>query len=106
MNVGNQREHIGDDRTAMTTPDALAPRLRAAYDIVVCGSGPGGSVAARRLADQTDAQVLLVEAGGSDDSDAVAEPITWPTLIGRPVRPIQQRIGPNRVDDPLPMPSG
>jgi choline dehydrogenase len=82
MNFGNQREHIGDDRTAMTTPDALAPRLRPAYDIVVCGSGPGGSVAARRLAENSDAQVLLVEAGGSDDADAVAEPSMWPTNIG------------------------
>src|SRR5262245_53490748 len=82
MNFGDQREHIGDDRTAMTTPDALAPPLRRAYDIVVCGSGPGGSVAARRLAEMTDAQVLLVEAGGGDDADAVAEPSMWPTNIG------------------------
>jgi hypothetical protein len=56
--------------------------LRPAYDIVVCGSGPGGSVAARRLAENSDAQVLLVEAGGSDDADAVAEPSMWPTNIG------------------------
>jgi choline dehydrogenase len=82
MNVRNQREPIGDDRTAMTTPDALAPRLRHAYDIVVCGSSPGGSVAARRLDENPDAQMLLVDGGASDDADAVAEPSLWPTNIG------------------------
>jgi choline dehydrogenase len=46
---------------------ALQPR----YDFVVCGAGTSGSVIARRLAENPDAQVLLLEAGGSDDVPSV-----------------------------------
>jgi choline dehydrogenase len=58
--------------------DAMQPQ----YDFVVCGAGSSGSVVARRLAENPDVTVLLVEAGGSDDVPAVTEADQWPTNIG------------------------
>jgi choline dehydrogenase len=37
------------------------------YDYVIVGAGSAGCVVARRLLDGTDAAVLLLEAGGSDE---------------------------------------
>jgi choline dehydrogenase len=54
------------------TPDTAIPRfipqrpLARAYDFIVVGGGTGGSVMARRLAERSDATVLLIEAGPSD----------------------------------------
>jgi choline dehydrogenase len=52
------------------------------YDYIVCGSGSSGSVVARRLAENQNATVLLVEAGGSDDVPAVTNPTAWLANLG------------------------
>lgn len=44
----------------------LATALKPRYDFIVCGAGSSGCVVARRLAEDPDVNVLLVEAGGSD----------------------------------------
>lgn len=60
----------------------LSARLRPRYDVVVCGAGASGSVVARRLAENPQVQVLLLEAGGSDEAEAVLNPALWPTNLG------------------------
>src|ERR1700732_2348464 len=51
----------------------LTAELKPRYDCIVCGSGSSGSVVARRLAENPDVSVLLIEAGGSDDVPSVME---------------------------------
>src|SRR5258708_21373604 len=60
----------------------LAAELKPHYDFIVCGSGSSGSVVARRLAENLDVSVLLLEAGGSDDVPSVVESVQWALNLG------------------------
>jgi choline dehydrogenase len=51
----------------------LASELKPHYDFIVCGSGSSGSVVARKLAENPNVTVLLLEAGGTDDVPSVIE---------------------------------
>jgi len=65
-----------------TNQEKLRAELKSRYDFIVCGSGSAGSVVARRLAESGDVNVLLLEAGGTDDVPSVMEAIQWPLNLG------------------------
>jgi choline dehydrogenase len=60
----------------------LTAGLKAHYDFIVCGSGSSGSVVARRLAENADVNVLLLEAGGTDDVPSIMDPGQWFQNLG------------------------
>lgn len=69
-------------RRAHENQTRLNANLKSTYDFIICGAGSSGSVIARRLAENSDVHVLLIEAGGSDEAESVLDPALWPTNLG------------------------
>jgi choline dehydrogenase len=60
----------------------LRADLKPQYYFLVCGSGSSGSVVARRLAENPNVSVLLLEAGGDDDVPSVMDADKWILNLG------------------------
>jgi choline dehydrogenase len=57
--------------------------LAGGFDYVIVGAGSAGCVVARRLLEGTDATVLLLEAGGSDEGvKSLSNPPQWVENLG------------------------
>jgi choline dehydrogenase len=52
------------------------------YNFIVCGAESSGSAVARRLAENPEVTVLLLEDSGDGNVPSVTEANRWPTNIG------------------------
>ena len=90
MRSGESRSEIGhireDQQLSTSAADsadmAVDSELQPHYDFIVCGSGSSGSVVAGRLAESPGVSVLLLEAGGDDDTPSVMMAAQWPLNLG------------------------
>ncbi len=51
------------------------------FDFIVVGSGATGGTIAYRLSELTDAKILILEAGGTQSSEAIEVPYRWNEVL-------------------------
>lgn len=77
----NQTEKDFAERVRLNQ-DQLSRNLKGSFDYIVCGAGTSGSVVAARLAEDPNVQVLVLEAGGTDESELISNPNAWLMTLG------------------------
>ncbi len=74
---------LADELEAIRANQAKrAARLESSYDYIIVGTGSAGCALAGRLAQRTDANILLIEAGDWDTAPSVMNPGVWFTNLG------------------------
>ena len=79
---GNEKAQRDFNERVRVNQERLRSTMKTEYDFIVCGSGSSGSVVARRLAENPEVSVLLVEAGGDDDVPTVTDAGRWFENLG------------------------
>src|SRR5262249_5619985 len=83
MNSTSEPELVGNfAERVYVNQRHLRSNLKPQYDFIICGSGSSGSVVARRLAENPDVNVLLLEAGGDDDVPSIKDADEWVKNLG------------------------
>jgi choline dehydrogenase len=78
----NEETEIGFAERVRVSQRKLVSELGTRFDYIVCGAGTSGCVVAARLAADSKTQVLLLEAGDTDESELIANPNRWPMTLG------------------------
>jgi choline dehydrogenase len=74
---------LADELDAIRANQAeRSANLLPAYDYIVVGTGSGASAFVGRFAAQTDANILMIEAGDWDTAPSVMDPRAWFTNLG------------------------
>jgi choline dehydrogenase len=73
---------FSNEAFAQSTKEVPVPAEN--FDYIVVGAGSSGATLAARLAQLSDAKVLLLEAGGTDQLPEIRNPLLWTEALAKP----------------------